>query len=518
MSASTILDNYIRMIDDSFHLYSRSVSSQYSVVIAWMMKQVISMSDPLECHITAVMIMVRYLSGSSVSIDNLYNVSVASMLISESLVTGRLLVPSDYSKYTDQNLETDSIVTIVSNIVTKCEGQLLVPSSISFFNLLSIMDGRFSELENYSVREVLVVITANPQSFLFKQYDLAITAALLVKNNPRFILIGEYRYTDYVPKIHNLMRMLRDVIDRVSDVCIHALAVSDTYPYDESLSLKNLPNNIQSDETAVETTKMFDYKSDVVGKGYFGVITKAELNDEVLAIKTQCTDVSVGQPIVEIAMMKTLSHCNIEVMKSFSISPVSVSFSMLFRECDLASYIYDRVTQNNTSTYNRISRLNRRRIARGILDGLSYIHSMGIIHNDIKPQNILLTSDLTPKIIDFGLSRAFIASEMSYYDGTIATFMYSPPEQITAALHNSHIDLFMGKDVWSAGVTILELEQGMIVFNTDNKYELLGIIEAIVIDNGLQIVADGNLRRLLVQMLDFDPYRRISARQAIAHL
>ena len=45
------------------------------------------------------------------------------------------------------------------------------------------------------------------------------------------------------------------------------------------------------------------------------------------------------------------------------------------------------------------------RIITGIAEGLSYAHKRGIVHRDIKPQNILLTVDKIPKIADWGLGK-----------------------------------------------------------------------------------------------------------------
>jgi serine/threonine-protein kinase len=46
-----------------------------------------------------------------------------------------------------------------------------------------------------------------------------------------------------------------------------------------------------------------------------------------------------------------------------------------------------------------------RRIARGVLNGLRHAHDEGIVHGDMKPGNVLLTPERTPKLVDFGLSR-----------------------------------------------------------------------------------------------------------------
>jgi len=80
--------------------------------------------------------------------------------------------------------------------------------------------------------------------------------------------------------------------------------------------------------------------------------------------------------------------------------------------------------------------LNRPRIedyvknlAKKLLNGLEYLHSLGIGHRDIKFENIMVSStedDASPKFIDFGLSKVFLYGE--YSQDRFGTLAYSSPE------------------------------------------------------------------------------------------
>ena len=61
----------------------------------------------------------------------------------------------------------------------------------------------------------------------------------------------------------------------------------------------------------------------------------------------------------------------------------------------------------------------KKHIALGILRGVVAGHSVGIVHKDVKPSNIMLTSKLVPKVCDWGLSS---------YDGRVGTRQYMAPE------------------------------------------------------------------------------------------
>ena len=77
-------------------------------------------------------------------------------------------------------------------------------------------------------------------------------------------------------------------------------------------------------------------------------------------------------------------------------------------------------------------------IFRKICIGMSYAHRRSVIHRDIKPGNIILTSDGIPKIVDFGLARIGRSSELSMTGNGVGTMYYMPPEQKRDSKHVDH--------------------------------------------------------------------------------
>ncbi|VVS94129.1 bifunctional serine/threonine-protein kinase/formylglycine-generating enzyme family protein [Desulfoluna spongiiphila] len=95
------------------------------------------------------------------------------------------------------------------------------------------------------------------------------------------------------------------------------------------------------------------------------------------------------------------------------------------------------------------------RFAKAIAEGLAYAHAQGVIHKDIKPQNILIAKDGTPKITDFGISET-VKSSMSRIanSSSSGTLVYMSPEQINGR------SVGREADIYSFGALLYELLSG----------------------------------------------------------
>jgi 5'-AMP-activated protein kinase catalytic alpha subunit len=65
-----------------------------------------------------------------------------------------------------------------------------------------------------------------------------------------------------------------------------------------------------------------------------------------------------------------------------------------------------------------------------LLDGIEYLHRLGIVHRDLKPENLLLDSANNLKIVDFGLSNQYDASNNEYLQTACGSPCYAAPEMI----------------------------------------------------------------------------------------
>lgn len=145
---------------------------------------------------------------------------------------------------------------------------------------------------------------------------------------------------------------------------------------------------------------------------------------------------------------------------------------------------------------------------RQLLEALAYIHSIDIIHRDIKLQNVLLNSDGTLKLVDFGF--AALCKAPGRPRPPCGTPSYMSPELLRNARR-------VGKpaDIWALGCLLFRLVSGSFPFEATSEADLFSKILTAKLSVPRFLSED--LRSLLQGLLDKDPNIRPSAQEALAH-
>ena len=132
------------------------------------------------------------------------------------------------------------------------------------------------------------------------------------------------------------------------------------------------------------------------------------------------------------------------------------------------------------------------------------MHAQGVIHRDIKPDNLLVSDDDVLKIVDFGVSEMFERTTEMRTSKSAGSPAFTPPE-----LCGKHEAVSgTAADIWSMGITLFCLRYGKIPFNRDGVLEMY---EAIKSDTP-NLAEDENptLADLFQKVLEKDPEKRIN--------
>jgi serine/threonine-protein kinase len=105
------------------------------------------------------------------------------------------------------------------------------------------------------------------------------------------------------------------------------------------------------------------------------------------------------------------------------------------------------------------------RVMLQVLDALTSAHEQGVIHQDVKPANILLTAQMHAKVTDFGISR-FANADTTSISSSMGTPSYMAPEQCTGGAVDHRADLF------AAGATLFEMVAGERAFGGRSSAEV----------------------------------------------
>lgn len=177
----------------------------------------------------------------------------------------------------------------------------------------------------------------------------------------------------------------------------------------------------------------------------FRVHDGVENRDVAVKVPIRFDEVTGTQFTKELQVWQGLHHKNIVGIYAANIFPVPY-IEMEYFESSLASMKFPLETGQAVA------------IIRGVAEGLLYAHQQGIVHRDIKPGNILIAPDGTPKISDWGLAKA----EGTKQSGIIGfSLEYASPEQLAPNLYG---EPGPWTDIYQLGVLFYEMLTGRVPF------------------------------------------------------
>ncbi|CAD8178420.1 unnamed protein product [Paramecium pentaurelia] len=198
---------------------------------------------------------------------------------------------------------------------------------------------------------------------------------------------------------------------------------------------------------------------DQIGKGSYGVIYKVKIRSQIQVLKEiSLKNLSLKQQneaYREAQIMHTLNHPNIVSYYNSQLRKDKLNIFMEFCEDDLYNYI----CRNPSPTENQVWQWTIQ-----LLEGVEYLHSQKIMHRDIKPNNILMKSNVL-KISDLGVSKSLISTQQ-LQTTKVGTPLYLAPELIRNRPYDSKID------IWALGCVIYFICQGDPPFGGSNIISL----------------------------------------------
>ncbi|XP_070700495.1 NUAK family SNF1-like kinase 2 [Pempheris klunzingeri] len=244
---------------------------------------------------------------------------------------------------------------------------------------------------------------------------------------------------------------------------------------------------------------------ETLGKGTYGKVKKAkERSGRLVAIKSiRKEKIKDEQDLVhirrEIEIMSSLCHPHIiTIYEVFENKDKIVIVMEYASRGDLYDYICDK---------RNVSEREARHFFRQIVSAVHYCHQNGIVHRDLKLENILLDGNGNVKIADFGLSNLYHGDE--YLQTFCGSPLYASPEIVNGRPYRGP-----EVDTWSLGVLLYTMVHGTMPFDGHNHKTLV------------QQISTGNYRKpnnpsdacgLIRWMLMVNPERRATIEEIAGH-
>ena len=245
----------------------------------------------------------------------------------------------------------------------------------------------------------------------------------------------------------------------------------------------------------------------IIGRGAFGKVNIGLniLTGRIVAIKSFnkkniINESSKKKILYETNLMRGLFHPSVtKILETFE----SEKYMLIIME-----YISGGNLQNFVKKRRKLCEKTAKILFRQIIQGIKYIHSRGIVHRDIKLENILLDLNNIIKICDFGVGK--LIKPNTILKDQCGTPVYMAPEIIKGEGYHG-----FPVDIWSAGVALYIMLSGNLPFNKDKEHNL----EYSILNKNIKEISDisEEANNLLKNILEKDPNKRYTANQILEH-
>lgn len=244
---------------------------------------------------------------------------------------------------------------------------------------------------------------------------------------------------------------------------------------------------------------------ELIGEGGMAMVYKAKCHslDRIVAVKIlkeeySCDSNFVSKFKTEAFAAASLSHPNI--VNIFDVGQQEDIYYIVME------YIEGQTLSEYISLHKPLPIEKAVDIAVMICDGLHHAHERGIIHRDIKPHNILITSTGMVKVADFGIAQAITKNTITFGGNVVGSVQYISPEQAKGE------PLTRATDIYSVGCVLYEMLTGQLPFEAESPITiaLKHIHDDIPSPRSINPLIPEKLDQIVVKAMDKLPDKRFS--------
>lgn len=474
----------------------------------------------------AVNILDRYWAKHRILTADYYIIANAALCLAYIFHEPYVPELTDLTGLPDGQLSETDLCYRTHNLFTALDGDVGGPLIIHF--------GEFLLTDKGNEHILLYILTCSVFNYKLAAVSMPLIAAAGVK----IVEMANGAIDNFLTQmIGRPIEEINLVVEEILSTMDEFVIVNQYFPRVSGAGFIHGPKNLGEKATAVSSPsistsrhpgKFYPHKpqgyekTKILGRGKYGKIFKI-LHQSSKQIYT-CKEIISPQgeinysAMIEIAILLNLHHRNIICPLAIHIRQSPICKIYIIYDYCLADLSNWKVTSDQYL-----------QIILQIIQGIEYIHNCGILHRDIKPQNILIDDDGIVKIADFGLSKIMDGGPKT---ASMFTLPYRPPELLYGSDRYNQ-----SADIWAYGCTIVEilnrkplfggvsgeiatLEQIAKILGTPSPppdVSPIGTLPIYPLNSSALNINDELLLDLVIKILHLDPRHRLTAAQIINH-